>query len=196
MTPLPFFGDETDTQFRLFIIKSIIDYFKTKTELKYRRYEKERLPNEIFVHEILSWLFKYGKIDDDNPPPKVIIGDIIDDFMKSALRSDSPVLSVPYEYGGAEFIITGKPDAIIQFRDRVYIIECKYSDTLHEYHILQTYLYGYLYYLKNDKTIPKGCVVLLKSNLQIHIFDINLDTAKTIIEQYIKNTVMACCRDT
>lgn len=189
------YNDNVDAEFEQFVRKLILDYYNMKTEIKYRQYEKNKKDNEIFVHEILEYVFKLPKFENDNPPTKIIIGDIVDDFLKSVFKTNDTVLRLPYNYNGTEYIIIGKPDAIVQFRNRTYILEFKYSDRLYPYHILQTMLYVYLYRKTHNDSDVRGCIVIFKSSITLHFITYIESLVTTAINEYLKSkTSDRCCQ--
>ena len=174
-----------DEIFANWVRQRIIAHFIRKTYEKYRKYEEQKADNEFYVHEILNWYFGFGDFEYTNPPGRVIVGDAVDDYLKNALESKHPVISIRLRILDNEYVITGKPDAVIPFADRVYAVEIKNSKSLKQYHVIQTWIYAYLLRHSGYDNV-KCCVVVLGDRLEVHVFEPNYEFVDKLLEAFIR----------
>jgi len=181
---------EENIEIANFIRSRIIEHYKKLVDKKYRKYERLKADNEYFVHDILTWYFGYEKrVDDNNPPSRVIVGEAVDEYLKDVFKSNEPVITIPLFINGHKFWLTGKPDAIVEYNDTILVIDFKFSNKLSQYAYLQVCIYAWMLRFKRNKKI-KCVVVVLKDRFDIYVFDPNYELAEQVVKAFF-NAVLS-----
>jgi len=171
-----------------FIRDTVINFFKQNSLAKYRD-KIERKENDIFVSDILRWYFSFSNnVNWDEPQGYIVVGDAIDDYVKKAFNSKDRKLILDI----GEFRLIGDPDIVLSLDklsldNTLLVIEVKFSDSIKEYHILQTLMY--IYMLKQiEKKNVVGSILAIRNDIKVKVIiptEEQLNFIENIIKAYI-----------
>jgi len=173
-----------EDEIKKLILDTLYSYFRQNSLSKYKD-KFERTEDMIFVSDILKWYFQFNSnVDYSNPQGWIIVGDAVDDYVKNAFKQEDRKLILHYD----NYKIIGDPDIVISKDDYYIIIEVKFSDSVKEYHLIQTLMYMYLLSkIENTKNIY-GAVLCIRNNIEIKVMRLD-DNKISFIEQILKEYI-------
>lgn len=173
-----------EDEIKKLILDTLYSYFRQNSLSKYKD-KFERTEDMIFVSDILKWYFQFNSnVDFSSPAGYIVVGDAIDDYVKNAFGADDRKLILHYD----NYKIIGDPDIVISKDDYYIIIEVKFSDSVKEYHLIQTLMYMYLLSkIENTKNIY-GVVLCIRNNIEIKVMRLD-DNKISFIEQILKEYI-------
>lgn len=181
--------DEIDNIISEFLITFIKQRHKQHSFHKYRIYDVMKADNEIFVHEILSWLFGFEPADENDLPSRILIGEAVDEFITNVLKVGSgAVLRRVINVDGKQYVVTGKPDIVFKLNDYYVVVDIKCSSMVRQYHVMQLAIYGWLAEAVHPK-VKTG--VLLVNKKEMSYIPIPYKDVKVVdyITAYIRTVI-------